>query len=267
VSFRLGRAFAVFWKDSKDLLQSKALLVSMLAMPAMFVVVPVAVIYAYVHRTEGGALQTMAMYYNAPAESAQTAARFLVEKTLTDWFGLYLIMPVFVPILISSQSVAGEKERRTLEPLLASPVTVAELLVGKSLAAVLPAVVISYAAYGVLCLGVDLVGWKLVQGPLLPNTLWSVGVLGIAPLFAFFGNGVAVLVSARVGDARLSQQLSALVILPLVGLVGGQIAGFLRAGPFFYAVQAVVVAGLDLALVVLTVRLFDRERLVSRWTS
>ena len=42
---------------------------------------------------------------------------------LADWFVLYLVMPVFVPILISSHAVAGEKEKRTLEPLLSSPVT------------------------------------------------------------------------------------------------------------------------------------------------
>ena len=60
---------------------------------------------------------------------------------------MFLVMPVFVPILISSQSVAGEKERRTLEPLLASPVTAAELVAGKSLASLVPAVGISWVAF------------------------------------------------------------------------------------------------------------------------
>ncbi|MGZ3460438.1 MAG: ABC transporter permease subunit, partial [Archangium sp.] len=85
------------------------------------------------------------------------------------------------------------------------------------------------------------------------------------PLFAFFGNGVAVLISARVSEARTAQQLSALVVLPLVGLVAGQVAGFLNAGVAYYAVQGGVVLLLDAALLWASIRLLDRERLISRW--
>ena len=75
-----------------------------------------------------------------------------------------------------------------------------------------------------LCVGVDVVAWPLGNGLVLPNVTWSFGVFVIAPLFAFFGNGVAVLISARVGDARLAQQLSGLLVMPLIGLAAGQFA-------------------------------------------
>jgi ABC-type Na+ efflux pump permease subunit len=174
-------------------------------------------------------------------------------------------MPVFVPILISSQSVAGEKERRTLEPLLASPVTAMELVAGKSLASLVPAIIITWMAFVLLCIGVDVVAWPLGQGLMMPNTLWLFGVLVLAPPFAFFGNGVAVLISARVAEARTAQQISALVVLPFVGLVGGQVAGVLNAGPAYYAVQGGVVLLLDAGLLWASLRLLDRERLISRW--
>jgi ABC-2 type transport system permease protein len=105
-----------------------------------------------------------------------------------------------------------------------------------------------------------------VHGPVLPNAVWLFGVGVVAPLYAFLGNGIAVLVSARVGEARLAQQLSALVVLPLMGLVAGQLAGWLRAGTGYYALQGVVVLLFDVGLVVASIRLFDRERLVSRWS-
>jgi len=95
--------------------------------------------------------------------------------------------------------------------------------------------------------------------------MWLFGVLVISPLFAFFGNGVAVLISARVGDSRLAQQLSGLVVLPLVGLAAGQFGGFLHAGAGYYAVIGAVVLGLDVAIVLVAPRLFDRERLMTRW--
>jgi ABC-type Na+ efflux pump permease subunit len=265
MAFHARRALAVFWKDFLDLRKNPSLLLAMSALPAMLVVVPMAVVWTYVHDPDNSSLRVVALYYDPTLPLGTDAARFLVERTLLDWFGMFLVMPVFVPILISSQSVAGEKERRTLEPLLASPVTAMELVAGKSLASLVPAVLITWTAFLLLCVGVDVVAWPLIHGPLMPNGLWLFGVLVLAPLFAFFGNGVAVLISARVAEARTAQQLSALVVLPLVGLVAGQVAGLLRAGVAYYALQGVVVLLLDVGLLWASVRLLDRERLLSRW--
>lgn len=264
--FSWRRARAVCWKDLLDLSKNKALLASLFALPAVLVVVPAGVVWGYLRDPKDSALRTMALYYEPGLSATADAARVLIDRALVDWFGLYLIMPVFVPILISSHAVAGEKERRTLEPLLASPVTAAELVVGKSLASLLPAYGISLAAFGMLCLAVDAVSWPRLGELLLPNALWLFGVLVLSPLFAFFGNGVAVVVSARVGDARLAQQLAGLVVLPLVGLTAGQVAGLLRGGVTYYALMGAAVLVADVALVFVAVRLFDRERLISRWT-
>ena len=265
MSFHPRRALAVFWKDFLDLRKNPALLLAMSALPLVLVVVPMVVVWTYVRDPNDSNLRVIALYYDPTLPLNANSARFLVERTLLDWFGMFLVMPVFVPILISSQSVAGEKERRTLEPLLASPVTAMELVAGKSLASLLPAVVISWVAFGLLCVGVNLVGRPLGQGMLMPNALWLFGVLVLAPLFAFFGNGVAVLISARVAEARTAQQLAAWVIMPLVGLVAGQIAGVLKAGLLYYAIQGGVVLVLDVLLLWSSVRLLDRERLISRW--
>lgn len=266
MSFRTYRALAVAWKEALDLRKNPGLLASMLALPAVLVVVPTLVVWSYVRHPDDVSFRTIALYYDPNLPLSTNAARFLIDKLLADWFGLFLLMPVFVPILISSQSVAGEKERRTLEPLLAAPVSAAELVAGKSLASVVPAVAISWLAFVAFAIAVDAVAWPLVQGPVLPNAMWLFGVGVVAPLFAFLGNGLAVLVSARVGEARMAQQLSALVVLPLMGLVGGQLAGWIRAGTGYYAVQGAVVLVLDILLLRASVRLFDRERLVSRWT-
>jgi ABC-2 type transport system permease protein len=265
MAFHPRRAMAVFWKDFLDLRKNPALLLAMAALPLVLVVVPMIVVWTYVRDPNDTNLRVISLYYDPTLPLGANAGRFLVERTLLDWFGMFLVMPVFVPILISSQSVAGEKERRTLEPLLASPVTAAELVAGKSLASLVPAVAITWVAFTLLCVGVDVVAWPLGQGLMLPNRLWSFGILVLAPLFAFFGNGVAVLISARVSEARTAQQFSALVVMPLVGLVGGQVVGVLKAGPAYYAIQGAVVLLLDVGLLWASIRLLDRERLLSRW--
>lgn len=265
MAFHPRRALAVFWKDFLDLRKNPGLLASMGVLPLMLSVVPIAVVWAYTRDPQDPGLRTMAVFYDPSFPLDGNAALFLIEKTIADWFGLFLIMPVFIPILISAQSVAGEKERRTLEPLLTSPITAAELVAGKSLAGVIPAVLLSWIAFCLFSVGVNLAAWPLAKAPLLPNLMWTFGVLVLAPLFAFLGNGVAVLVSARVSDSRTAQQVSGLIVMPILGLVAGQIAGWLEAGLVYYAVQGAVVLVLDVLLILASVRLFDRERLMSRW--
>ncbi len=264
MSFSFARVRAVVSKDLLELRKNSGMLWSMLALPAVIVLVPLGIVRTYVSNPSDPSLRAIALYYDITADTGN-AARFLVDKVLADWFVLYLVMPVFVPILISSHAVAGEKEKRTLEPLLSSPITPLELVIGKSLASLIPSVAVCFIAFSLLCVGVDLVAWPLTKAPVLPNAMWTFGVFVIAPLFAFFGNGVAVLISARVGDSRLAQQLSGLFVLPLVGLAAGQFAGFLHAGATYYAVLGVIVLLLDVFILFAARRLFDRERLMSRW--
>ncbi|MGV3623926.1 MAG: ABC transporter permease [Archangium sp.] len=264
MSFSFARVRAVVSKDLLELKKNSGMLWSMLALPAVIVLVPLGIVRTYVSNPKDPALKAIALYYDITADTSN-AARFLVDKVLADWFVLYLVMPVFVPILISSHAVAGEKEKRTLEPLLSSPITPLELVIGKSLASLIPSVAVCFIAFSFLCLGVDLVAWPLTKAMVLPNAMWTFGVFVIAPLFAFFGNGVAVLISARVGDSRLAQQLSGLFVLPLVGLAAGQFAGFLHAGAGYYALLGVIVLLLDIGILFAARRLFDRERLMTRW--
>lgn len=262
--FSLNRVRAVLWKDLLELRKNNAMIWSLLALPTVIVLVPLGIVRTYVRNPSDPNFRAIALYYDFTVD-ADNAARFLVDKVLADWFVLYLMMPVFVPILISSHAVSGEKEKRTLEPLLSSPVTPLELVIGKSLASLIPSVSVCLIAFFFLCVGVDLVAWPLAHGMVLPNMMWTFGVLVIAPLFAFFGNGVAVLISARVGDSRLAQQLSGLFVLPLVGLAAGQFGGVLKAGPEYYALIGAIVLVLDIAILFSARRLFDRERLMSRW--
>ena len=265
MSFSFDRALAIFWKELTDLRKNRGLLLSLFALPLVMVLMPVGVVYSYVHAEDQGALRTLAIYYEPNFKAGLNAVEFLLNRSVNDWFSLYLLLPVFVPILISSHAIAGEKERKTLEPLLASPVTALELWLGKSLASVLPACGISLIAFVVMCVAVDVIAWPVLNDLLLPNAMWLWGVFVLAPGFAFFGNGVAILVSARVGDTRLAQQVSGLVVLPILGLATAQVAGFLQAHVSFYLLVGALVFLADLFLMWLSVRFIDRERLMSRW--
>ena len=73
------------------------------------------------------------------------------------------------------------------------------------------------------------------------------------------------MISSRVLDPRAAQNLAATTVLPLLGLVVGQIAGRLSVGLRFYVGLALFAVLADVALVALAVRWFDRERLLTKW--
>src|SRR5207237_2916118 len=98
------------------------------------------------------------------------------------------------------------------------------------IAALVPALVITWIAAALFCLGIDLVAGRM----LLPDGAWLFGTLLLSPLLALFGNAMAVVVSARVLDPRAAQNLAATTVLPLLGLLVVQLAGRISLAPRFY---------------------------------
>jgi len=71
-----------------------------------------------------------------PREAAAEA--FLFQQFLL----LFLLSPIVGAVSLAAYSVVGEKQGRTLEPLLTTPLSTTEILVAKVLAAFLPALVV-----------------------------------------------------------------------------------------------------------------------------
>lgn len=177
---------------------------------------------------------------------------------------LFLVLPVVLPGVFAAYSVVGEKTSRTLEPLLATPVTTVELLAGKAISAVLPAVLSTWvgaAAYLVIA------QWRIE--PAAAATLlaphWIVALLVLSPLLALLSVFVAMIVSSRVDDPRAAQQISGMVVIPVIlGLMGQSFGLLVINGTLVFGASAVLLL-LDAALLWLTVRLFDRETILTRW--
>jgi ABC-2 type transport system permease protein len=63
----------------------------------------------------------------------------------------------------------------------------------------------------------------------------------------------------------VAEQLSALVLLPVILVVVGQSVGLVLINRQLMLIILVVVALLDAALLYLAVRLFQRETILTRW--
>jgi ABC-2 type transport system permease protein len=177
---------------------------------------------------------------------------------------LFWVIPVALTPAVAADSFVGERERFSLEPLLATPISTMQLLIGKVVAAVIPAALGTWL--GVLVL------WALAllaRSPLYPRILladpdWLFSLLVVAPLVALFTAGVAALLSTRVSGYRVAYQLNGLIALPIVLVLIPASAFMFLVTDAAFGYVAVLFAVLDVGIVVWANRLFDRERLLKQ---
>lgn len=204
------------------------------------------------------------MYRNQPS-----MRRLDPEGAIQAWiFQQFLVLLVLTPVAgsmsVAAYSVIGEKQARSLEPLLATPLTTFELLAAKVLGALVPALMLTLACFGLYLAGVLVFAQPGVFLALLtPASLAIVFLLG--PLAALAALQLAVCVSSRVNDARSAQQIGALIILPIAALLVMQLTGsFLLTLPVV-AFIALALAGVNVGLMLVGIALFDRESILTRW--
>ncbi len=191
------------------------------------------------------------------------------EAAVQAWvFQQFLILLVLSPVAgamsVAASSVIGEKQARTLEPLLATPVTTFELLAAKVLGALVPAVALTLGSYAVYLALVAAFAEPGVLRSLLGLRPLAV-VLLLGPLASLTALQMAVCVSSRVNDARSAQQIGALLILPIAGLLIMQVMGSLVLTLPLVLAIALGLAVLDVGLMRLGIALFDRETILTRW--
>ena len=177
----------------------------------------------------------------------------------------FLVFPALLPGMLTSFSIVGEKRERSLEPLLATPITTAELLVGKAAAAVIPAVLLGYASFAAYAVGATLlaVSPRVVGALLSPPRVLAIGLVG--PLLALVSALGGLVVSSRVNDPRAAQSVTGLLVLPVIGLFAAQVTGLITVNVGLVVAAALGAAGLDAVLLYAAVKLFQRETILARW--
>lgn len=189
--------------------------------------------------------------------------KFLIFTYLQ--FPIYLMLiPVMIASVIMTFSIIEEKQTRTLEPLLATPVRTWELLLGKVLAGSVPALVISWIC-GALFIAAVMAVHPAFLAKYSGAAYWLIFTLLLVPLMTLLSSAIGVIASAKATDAKNAQGMAILVILPVLALIGLNAGGIL---PFSIANQFIIAAVLLVAAVLtmkIAVSLFRRENILSRW--
>lgn len=180
-------------------------------------------------------------------------------------FPFYLLfIPVMVAISFATFSIVEEKQNKTLEPLLATPVRTWELLIGKSLAGAIPSILITWFCALLFLLGIILMGSGNLLGFVL-NIQWFVSLFILVPFVTLLAFMLGVISSSRAKDPKGAQNIAIVVILPIIGLLASQLIGFIVFDVVKLLILTILLIILNVFFLRIAVRLFQRESIVIKW--
>ncbi len=253
-------------KEWSEVFRNKFVLFTVIFVPLLFTAIPLIMLNGIksANGLEDFGLAEAVGQFAALCEGLSTGDcnQYII---ISQFMPLFLMMPVMIPMTIASYSIVGEKSTRTLEPLLATPISTAELLAGKGLAAAIPAVGATWFAYFIFSAGALVMG----LGPALVvkffDPMWLIAIFILGPLLALAGVSIAVMISSRTTDPRVAEQISGIFVLPIVGLIVAQTTGLVFINRTLVLWFAFVMIVLDVVLLFFATRLFQREHILTRW--
>lgn len=257
----MQRVFVILRKEWLEIRQQWTLLFSIVLPPLFLTILPLFVL-ALIKGENVPTHGSVSIDY--PSLSGMTLKEAIQTQIGMQLSIMYVLLPGIITSVIASYSIIGEKTSRTLEPVLATPIRTWELLLGKSLAALIPGVGVTWLSGIVFILGLPFfVDERVFSAIVSPG--WLVLFLLWSPLLALIAIAVMLAVSSRVNDARSAQQVSAWLIIPFFGVFFGQLSGVQVLGPVFTVSVALILGVLAIVALWVAARIFQRETILTRW--
>jgi len=204
-----------------------------------------------------------AIAYAYPSTTSASAASFSpFLNAFSFWF---VIGAASLPSGIASYSVAGEKIQKSLEPLLATPMTDSEILLGKSIACFVPPMVSIWGSSLVYMAVMDYLTRPWLGFLYYPN--WSFGamVFLLAPLASVLTIELTVILSARASDIRSVQQFTGILFFPFIIIYVATELGVIQLN----AINLLIISGIfllvDALLFYVSTATFKREEILTKW--
>ncbi len=186
----------------------------------------------------------------------QYGAELIGDRLIPFLLMVVGFFPISFALIIALESFVGEKERRSLEPLLATPLTNTQLYIGKVLSSTIPPLVGSLLGVTVYLIGIyQNVEWT-------PPAMLVVQIVLMNLIQALVMVSAAVVVSSQVTSVRAANLLASFIIIPMAFLI--QAEAFIMFWAM-YDVLWMILGALLIVFILLVrmgIRIFNREDLV-----
>jgi len=188
-----------------------------------------------------------------------------IPALLNSFSFFFVTGAAFVPLGIASYSIVGEKVEKSLEPLLATPLSDGEILLGKTISAVLPTLVAMYAGALVFMAGMDAVTFQKLGYNYFPN--WTIGVLLLilVPVAIILSVMFSVIVSSKVNDVRSASSFGILMFFPFMGIYLASQIGVISLDINNLLIISGILLAVDVALFFISTATFRREEILTKW--
>ena len=244
---RLSKAWLIALRDFKIFRRQKNILYSILIFPVIISVLFPIVIYFAGHRNAG-----LLSAANLP--------------NLLNSFSFFIVIgAAYVPLGIASYSIVGEKVEKSLEPLLATPLTDGEILLGKAIAAALPALIAMYAGAAVFMFGIDAVTFGKLGYNYFPNWTFVVLLLVLVPVAVVMSVLYSVIVSSKVNDVRSANTYGILIFIPFMAIYFASEMSIIKLDINGLLLIAAIIFVIDVALFFISTATFQREEILTKW--
>ena len=251
---------AIIWKEWRELFRNKTIVFTILFISALLSVI-IPTVFGIIMALEPSSEE---LPIGGELGNYVTALEKMLAGLYILFFPLLLIIiPVMASNTLAIYSFVGEKERKTLEPLLLIPATDFELLIGKILSVYIPAIAIGFVSNLIYFLVVKLYIEVAYNVFLLPHPVYLVTVFLLAPVFAFLVIELSVFISIISSDIRKAENLSGTIVLPIVILIVGTLSGAIILTLTEILVITIVLAVISIGLIKVLESEFNREKLIT----
>jgi len=234
-------------KDIKEIIGSKQTMIPMIILPTIFaVILPIGLLFGAQFGMEGMNGMDELIEGFRDMFGTYNDAQLIIEMTMNYMFPIFfLLIPVMTSSIIGAGSFVGEKERKSMESLLYTPITLKELFIAKIVGVGIPAYFITLISAIVFGIIMNVGGWIYFGRMIFPNLKWILLILWVCPSVTLLGLSFMVLVSAKAKTFQDAQQMSGMIILPIIFFLIGQMTGLFMlnevilfgAGAFLYTMD------------------------------
>lgn len=253
----MHKVLVILRKEFIEIVQQRILLFSILLPPLLFIVLPLFFLQL-------GGNGSRASSLHVPSLQGLTLHEYTQGLVGTEFSNIFILLSMIVPSTIAAYSIIGEKNSHTLEPLLATPVRRWQLLAGKMLAALLPAVLVTWVSGGLFIAELAILTDANVVSHVVTGG-WLILFIAGTPLLGLIAVAVMTAISSRVNDTRTAQQLSIWAVVPILGIILGELSGQFELTVLVAVITTVILIPLAILLTWGAAQLFQRETILTRW--
>jgi ABC-type transport system involved in multi-copper enzyme maturation permease subunit len=266
----MQRVFAVMRKDMKEAFGNSQVIYALSIVPIIFSVIMPAAFVLGVRFGGTSSLNNLdKMFKNMPDSLMHQMTGFnemqqvIYLISVYMFSALFLIIPVMVSMIIAADSFAGEKERKTLEGVLYTPITDSELIFGKITASFVPSMIVSWVCFALYAVIINVLGMPVFHYIYFPTSNWWVLMVLVVPTISFLAIGIMVLVSAKVRGYQEANSMGGMVVLPIIALLAGQATGLMYLSAAIMLIVGLFLLFIDALLFYTIANTFHRDRLVA----